>query len=912
MNDVLPKEKSKNQRLIEIDFPIREVGKESVLEKKVYFGHISTLHTWWARRPLSASRSTLFAALVSVPEETEEIKKELEFVWNLSRWEKPLNTRLIETAREKIKTSFEGKAPTVLDCFAGGGAIPLEALRLGCKTYALELNPVAVIILKAVLEYPQKFASEDTKLNDGLRQTCKSFMETIEEWGKWVLEESRKEIGQFYPQNPDGSIPVGYIWVRNVRCQNSSCKAEIPLIKQLWIARKKNRKIALKMLVDKKTKRIDFKIIQGKEVDASDPSLGTTRRATVLCPVCNSAMSGETLRREAKNGHMGQRLIVVVGRKPATRGKVHHVATERDLEIIKNSKEYLTKKIQNWKWNFDPIPNEPTPLGGGSGAERAFSIRKYGLNTWGDAFNDRQKLALITFLEKVRLAYQKMLEKGYSVEYSKAIVSYLALTLSKLSSFNSSLSMWDSQAEKSMGAIIRNGWLPMTMDYFESAPFSGSTGSWEVLLKWTTNAINLCFDMPPAESVVQGTATRLPFGDNFFDAVATDPPYYDNVPYSDLSDFFYVWLKRAIGDLYPDLFSTPLTPKSQEIIMDIARHGNSEAEAKAFFENMITQSFKEIHRVLKPEGIAVIVFAYKSTQAWETIISSLLRSGLTLEASWPIHTERKRRMRAKESAALASSVYMVCRKHTKEKIAYFNEIKVEIDQRIKEKLTQFWEQGISGADFFVSAIGPSVEVFGKYLKVEKLSGEEVSVQELLEYVRKIVSEFALERVLKRADLGGVDAETRFYLLWRWTFGNAKVHFDDAIKLSRPMGVELTQLWDGGSLVKKEKEFIRVLAPQERAKDSAFLKKTKFTSIIDVLHYVLVLWERGEREKIKEVLNETGYAGNEIFWQTAQAISEVLPQGDKEKQLLQGFLYGKEVYVKEARGKTSLLDYMESR
>ncbi|MEM3823440.1 MAG: DNA methylase, partial [Candidatus Bathyarchaeia archaeon] len=268
------------------------------------------------------------------------------------------------------------------------------------------------------------------------------------------------------------------------------------------------------------------------------------------------------------------------------------------------------------------------------------------------------------------------------------------------------------------------------------------------------------------------------------------------------------------------------------------------------------------------------------------------------------------RLRAMESAALASSVYMVCRKRTKEQIAYFNEIRAEIDHSIKEKLTQFWEQGISGADFFVSAIGPAVEVFGRYSKVEKLSGEEVSVQELLEYVRKIVSEFALERVLKRADLGGVDAETRFYLLWRWTFGNTKVHFDDAIKLSRPMGVELTQLWDGGSLVKKEKEFVRVLAPHERAKDPAFLKKTKFTSMIDVLHYVLVLWERGEREKIKEVLNETGYAGNEVFWQTAQAISEILPQGDKEKQLLQGFLYGKEIYVKEARGKTSLLDYME--
>ncbi|MCJ7761120.1 DNA methylase, partial [Candidatus Bathyarchaeota archaeon] len=301
----------------------------------------------------------------------------------------------------------------------------------------------------------------------------------------------------------------------------------------------------------------------------------------------------------------------------------------------------------------------------------------------------------------------------------------------------------------------------------------------------------------------------------------------------------------------------------------------------------------------------------KSTEAWETIINGLLKSGLVLTASWPIHTERAGRLRAQESAALASSVYMICRKRTEEKSGYFNEVRDQIDERIKEKLTQFWEQGISGADFFVSAIGPAVEVFGKYSKVEKLSGVEVSVQELLEYIRKIVSEFALERVLKRADLGGVDAETRFYLLWRWTFGNGRVHFDDAIKLSRPMGVELTQLWDSGGFVRKEKEYIIVLDPKERAKDPSFLRKTKFTSMIDVLHHVLILWEQGEREKMKVILNETGHGGNEVFWQTAQAISEVLPQGDKEKQLLQGLLYGKEAYIKEAaKGRTTLLDFAE--
>ena len=365
-----------------------------------------------------------------------------------------------------------------------------------------------------------------------------------------------------------------------------------------------------------------------------------------------------------------------------------------------------------------------------------------------------------------------------------------------------------------------------------------------------------------------------------------------------------------MADLYPELFATPLTPKSKEIVA--YTYNRSWEEAKRFFEGMITQAFREIYRVLKPNGIAVIVFAHKSTEAWEAIINSLLNSGLVLTASWPIHTEMKSRLRAKESAALASSIYMVCRKRTKEEVAYFKDIKKELEKRIKEKLDQFWEQGISGSDFFVSAIGPAVEVFGRYSRVERLTGEPVSVKELLEYVRKVVSEYTLKRVLEETDLSGVDLETRFYLLWRWTFGTGKVQFGDAINLSRPMGVELTKLWDKGGLVKKEKEFVRVLGPIERAKDEVFMRR-KPRTMIDTLHKALILWERGERNIIKKLLEDTGYAGNETFWRVAQALSEILPKGEKEKQLLQGFLSGKETYTKEAQKQSrNLLQYMGGR
>ncbi len=907
-----------DKRLIEVDFPLKEVSKESVREKNIRHGHISTLHIWWARRPLAASRATTYAALIPAPMDREELRKKLKFIAELSRWENSLNKNIIEKARRDILEFFGGRSPRVLDCFAGGGSIPLEALRLGCETYALEYNPVAVLILKAVLEYPQKYRNLKVKVNrSGISQKTLAGEDACEEvpklvydvkkWGEWVLEEARKEIGRFYPPDPDGSIPIGYIWARTIQCQNPSCRAEIPLMRQFWLAKKKNKKVALKLIVDRKNKKVKFSIVRGKEIDF-DPSQGTVRRATVRCPVCGAVIDDKTVRKLFQKGKSSQRMIAVVLHKPGRKGKIYRLATERDLEVFKQAEKYLHKKVEKLKekWDFEPIPNESLPPKETLG----FRVQRYGIWKWGDLFNARQCLALITLVDKIKEVYYDIINEEQDKEYAEAITSYLALEVDMVAAFCNTLARWENTSEAIKQIYARQA-LPMLWDYAEVNPFSGSTGSWTAEEKYYLKVLDFCLNSSDnSASIFQVSATDIPFPTNYFDAVITDPPYYDNVPYSDLSDFFYVWLKRAIGDLHPELFATPLTPKSKEIVADPSKFGGWK-KAKRFFEEMLTQAFKEIHRVLKPNGIAVIVFAHKSTEAWETIINSLLKSGLVLTASWPIHTEMKVRLRAMESAALASSIYMVCRKRVKEKTAYFNEIKEELEKKVREKLEQFWEQGISGADFFVSAIGPAVEVFGRYSRVEKLSGEGVSVQELLEYVRRIVSEYALERVLKSPDLGGVDNVTRFYLIWRWTFGNTKVHFDDAIKLSRPLGVELTEIWNKGELVKKEKEFVRVLGPLERAKDPAFMKRRRITSMIDALHYALILWSKGQREKIKEFLEETGYLRNEMFWRTAQAISEVLPEGDKEKQLIQGFLYGREEYLKGARAKEpSLLDFME--
>ncbi len=894
------------KRLIEVAFPLREVSEQSVREKNIRHGHISTLHIWWARRPLAASRATALAALLPDPGDDVRRKELLELIRDISPWEvvskdTPQNRALLEKARKLILEANGGKPPKVLDCFAGGGAIPLEALRLGCETYALDYNPVAVLILKCVLEYPQKFGKPQV-VNDtasgslGMegQRTINPLLEEVKRWGNWVLEEARKELERFYPKDKDGSIPVGYIWARTLPCQNPECGVEIPLMRQTWLAKKDKKKVALRMVPDKRRKRVEFEIAEGKKIDF-DPEEGTVSRAHVRCPVCGNTIDDNDTRRLFREGKSGQRMVAVVLHHPDRAGKTYRLPSDRDLEAYRAAEAALEKKRQAlWsEWGIDPVPTECLP----SAMAGCIAPPNYGMVTFGDLFNSRQKLALLTLIEEVRQVSANMTTQGLASEFSQAVAAFLALTIDRLADYNSRLCTWTPQGEF-VGHTFTRGALPIVWDYHELNPFSGATGDWGSALEWVSRFISSWSPVPetgPPETANR-SATALPWPDGFFDAILTDPPYYINVPYADLSDFFYVWMKRTIGDLFPDLFATPLTPKPEEIGQ--MAHWDSERYAekdKSWFEAMLTKAFREAKRVLKPEGIAVIVFAYRKTEAWETVINAILNASLYLSGSWPVHTEREARLRSQESAALASSIYMVCRKRTSNKIGEYPGVRREIEERIKQRLAQYWDEGIRGADFFMSAIGPAVEVFGRYERVEKLSGEPVSVAELLDYVEKVVSEFALARILGSADLGGVDPETRFYLLWRWTYNSARVRFDEARKLATAIGTELTTLWRQGKFVSKEKEYVRVLGPKDREKDARFLNQVGFNTMVDALHRACIYWERSERRQLKEHLSQT-YGANNTFWRVAQNIADVLPDGDKEKQLLQGLLYGSKRYT----------------
>ncbi|MGB9748060.1 MAG: hypothetical protein ACPLXM_14135, partial [Bacteroidales bacterium] len=383
--------------------------------------------------------------------------------------------------------------------------------------------------------------------------------------------------------------------------------------------------------------------------------------------------------------------------------------------------------------------------------------------------------------------------------------------------------------------------------------------------------------------------TSLPYPDNFFDAVFTDPPYYDNVPYSHLSDFFYVWLKRSIGDLYPELFSTPLTPKVQELVAYSNIEGGFDS-AKKLFEDNLKKSFQEIHRVLKPDGITVIVYAHKSTEGWETLINSLLDSGLVITAAWPINTEMQSRLRANESAALASSIYITARKMERAPTGFYNQVKEELKNHLNQKLDRLWAEGIGGADFFIAAIGSAIEVFGKYEKVMDYEGNIIRADRILEDVRKIATDYAVHQILHNGFAGEINELTRFYVLWRWDYAEAKVPFDEARKLATSCGIDLAELWNNRkNFIRKEKEFVRLSGPHERKKEDLEVS----AELIDVLHHVLLLWENSQRDEMLHRLNQSGFGRSEAFYRVAQAVSECLPIESKEKKLLDGFLAGRE-------------------
>jgi len=922
------------KRLIEWMLPLADISKHSVKEKNIRRAHPSTLHIWWARRPLASSRATAFAALVDDPGDNypNEREKLINLVRNLSPWEIIVNgnNEIIREAQRLVKENF-GYAPKVIDPYSGGGSIPLACLRLGCEVHASDYSPLAVLIEKATLEWPQKFGNIPIKTNifdDPQGQTQSNLLSfLVNKWAIKIHEQVNNDLKCYYQSDSDGWVPMGIMWVKNIICSNPTCGAEIPVTRSFWLSKKENRKIAYQPIVNANTKTISFNLLENEDAIRSanfDPNDGTVKSASVKCLVCEQTIQASDVRQLFKSGKVQQKMVSVVLKHSEKSGKKHRIATKEDLEQYELSKELLKTKLSAWPHLEYPIPNEPIPTPDNQEYEDGglyynfTPVVLYGFTRWEDLFNERQLLSIITFIEKIKDSFDDIFDdcklylasteeeltnsNTHPQELSKAVVAYLGLLLSDITRFMTKLNIFATTVEAVVHIFGRQA-IPMSWDYFENNPIGDHGGTWLRRLDQSISVINFCSAINNSANVKLESAVNLPHDDESFDAVFTDPPYYDNVPYSALSNFFYVWLKRVIGDYFPELFSTPQAPQKEEVIAEVpllrgmkkskVKESNLELKTLQDFENLLTDSFREIYRILKPNGIAVIVYAHKTTDGWETMLIGLIDGGLVVTSSWPIHSVKSYRLRARGSAALASSIYMVCRKIHREKIGFWNEIQVKIKMCVEEKLEQFWNEGIAGGDFFISAIGPGMEEYSKYKRVETFSGEQVGVEQLLFYIRQISTDFLVHRLLKDASSESIDKEAQFYLTFRWTYLTNKVPYDDARKIASAEGIDLEKLWGKGGFVKKTKADIEVLGPKKRGE----IKEIK--NMVDAMQKACQLWEQDEKATINQLLGSTGYGQSGAFWQLCQAVAESLINGSKEKQLLEGLLVSKDIYIRES-------------
>ncbi len=869
------------KRLAEVDFPIAEVSRHAAREKSIRHGHPSTLHLWWARRPLASSRAVLLALLwpdpcdpLSPAEFKEQARKLLpqmggcnpgttdndlrnallRFIADFANWDHAAQPTYLEVSRALVKAAHGEEPPLVVDPFAGGGSIPLEALRLGCEAFASDLNPVACLILKVMLE---DIPRHGPRLAEQLRLV-----------GAEIKRQAEKELADLYPKDPDGATPIAYLWARTVRCESPNCGAEIPLARSFWLCKKASRKRALKHRVERpagEPPRVEFEVFEPKS--EKDVPGGTVTRAKGTCVACGAVLPPERVRAQlstqrggadvvfdAKGRRRGgARMLAVATLQSGEPGRHYRLPTERDYEAVLKARAQLAEILGEWerggKKGLCPVPDEPTPAGGGSGAGRAFSLQRYGMLQWGDLFTARQKVALHGLVEMT--AARKAAGTDASV-----------LAIGKLVDLGNALCAW-MPGQECPSAVFKLGRVKMGWDFVEGCPLGGSSGSFE---KCTDNLAAGVVATDPASSkpgqAVQAMAQRSPVPDESAAVWFTDPPYYDAIPYADLADFFLVWMKRILPDhpLLRDPFdpTNQLSPKDQEAVQDDARLVDGRSKDAAFFDAVMGEAFAEGKRTLREDGIGAVVFAHKTTEGWEALLSGMIRGGWTITGSWPIATEMGHRLRARESAALATSVHLICRPRPDDaRIGDWAAVLRELPPRVGDWMERLQGEGIRGADLVFACIGPALEIFSRYTKVETAEGREVALAEYLVKVWEVVGRSALAQVLGTAEAkarngaaGAVEEDARLTALFLWTLqstdgetadaasdegedeepsdedddeegssrGKAKgftLVYDVVRRFAQPLGIELPK-WEG-RVIETKKGVVRLLPIAERAK-----------------------------------------------------------------------------------------------
>lgn len=891
---MIPKE---CKRLAEVDFPIAEVSRHSGREKSIRHGHPSTLHLWWARRPLAACRAMLLALLLPdpcdplcpedfkvyartlLPKLTGDVgsndldlrKSLLKFIGHFANWDAANDQTYLDVGRGLVKAAHPEDMPLVVDPFAGGGSIPLEALRLGCDAFASDLNPVACLVLKVMLE---EIPRHGPQLADELSRV-----------GAEIKKKAEKELAQFYPKDPDGATPIAYLWARTVRCESPNCGAEIPIYRSPWLSKKGAKRAryfkeaddgnCLALLIESAPLGgpITFRIAQGSgSENAGDgyAKLTATKasgnNANVICPCCGSLLPGNRLsprtpvQLAVQHGGAdvifgkdrtrvgGATLLAVATLKTGERGRHYRLPTDYDYQALWKAHQRLSEMEEVWqregKSNHSVVPDEPLPPIGTLG----FRVQRYGMLQWGHLFTARQRLALSVLGKAVR-------ENEHQI-----IKNLLGLVVSRLSDYGSAQTAWVPSGEFIRGTFGRQA-LPMVWDFSEAVPWTDSSGNFDGALEWVTRVVEALSSIRTPGEVQLSDAIQSTLPDQTADVWFTDPPYYDAIPYSDLSDFFLVWLKRMLpnNQMLRDPFdrSNPLSPKLQEAVQDEIKIVDGRPKDRHFFEEVMAKAFMEGRRVLKEDAIGCVVFAHKTTEGWEALLSGIIRGGLTITASWPVVTERSARLRSQESAALATSVHLVCRRRSEEApVGDWAELLRELPKSVGDWIERLQGEGIRGADLVFACIGPALEIFSRYRKVETADGSEVRLAEYLEKVWEVVGRAALEQVLgteearaRNGVAGALEEDARLTALFLWTLqstngeaapstgtdeaeeeetdddeeetaakGKAKgfsLIFDVVRRFAQPLGIDLPK-WED-RVIKIEKGTVRLIPVSDRSK-----------------------------------------------------------------------------------------------
>ncbi len=806
------------RKLIEVSLPLEAINRESAREKSIRHGHPSTLHLWWARRPLAAARAVLFAQLVddpsSHPEEfpSEEAQRAERdrlhgLIERLVDWNNVNNETLLRQAHAEILKSTNGNPPPILDPFAGGGTIPLEAQRLGLEAHASDLNPVAVLINKALIEIPPKFRDQPP-VTPGLAGTRSSWRGAeglaadVRYYGQWMRDRAEERVGHLYPDAtlPDGTTApvIAWIWARTVTCPNPACGIETPLVRSWWLGKKKGKEAyVIPRVVADAEHPSGLQVIYEIGHSPSGPVRdGTIGRNGASCVKCGTGVDLSYIRSEGRRVGLGAQLMVIVAE--GNRRRIYLPATTSHVKAADLDRPAGAPQGQ--------LPRNP----------RDFKTPNYGLTQWADLFTNRQILVLSVLAELVSEARNHALQHAFEssdradagkrladggggpVAYSDALATYLGMGVSKLTDMNNSLASWKSSMDQSIGLFRRQA-IPMVWDYAETNPLGQHAGGLTVSLNGMAKVLDALSPAEHAGVVGQGDATVTAVGDAL---ISTDPPYYDNIGYSDLSDFFYVWLRRSLREIHPDLFGTLLVPKAAELVANPYRHGGKEG-AHAFFETGFRDVFARTRQTALEDFPVTVYYAFKQSEAsvdgtastgWETLLEGMIQSGWAITATWPMRSELSNRMLASGNNALASSIVLALRPRPQEALGTDRRgFLASLRKELPDALRSLQHGAIAPVDLPQAAIGPGMAVFSRYSRVLESDGSQMTVRSALARINEILDEVLSEQE------GDFDASTRFAIAWYRQHGYGTGKFGDADNLARARNTAVDGLARDGIL-----------------------------------------------------------------------------------------------------------------